>query len=167
MPGIDALCRRAAKAALAVASRGTGVRGGRGPDLGAGAIELSVVLADDGFVRALNREYRGKDEPTNVLSFPIWGPSGPTGGARGPERAVMVLGDVVIAYETVRAEAKSQAKRIEDHLCHLVVHGVLHLLGCDHESKPEARDMEALEVSVLAGLGIGDPYAPRSAASTA
>jgi len=106
--------------------------------------ELSVVLADDGFVQNLNRDYRDKDKPTNVLSFPQDSP---------------MLGDVVLAYETVKREAEEQDKAFEDHAAHLLVHGVLHLLGYDHENDEDAEEMEALEVEILNGLGIANPYA--------
>ena len=113
--------------------------------------EISVVLADDPRVRALNREYRGQDKPTNVLSFP---------NMEGPPAAggVRLLGDVVLARETLQREAREQHKSLDDHLAHLVVHGVLHLLGYDHEDAAEASEMEACERRILAGLGIADPY---------
>ena len=107
--------------------------------------ELSVVLSDDAHVRVLNRDYRGKDAPTNVLSFPM------------PEHTGL-LGDVVLARETLAREARAQAKRFEDHLTHLLVHGVLHLLGFDHDNDADANAMEAREVAVLARLGIDNPY---------
>jgi len=114
------------------------------------AVEVSVVLADDAAVRTLNRDHRGKDRPTNVLSFPI----GSAGGAAVP----MMLGDVVLACETVTAEAAAQGKSVADHLRHLVVHGVLHLAGHDHEDDAAAERMERLETRILADLGVGDPY---------
>ncbi len=102
-------------------------------------------------VRTLNRDHRGKDKPTNVLSFPI-------GNAGGVDAAPTMLGDVVLACETVMAEAAAQGKSVADHLRHLVVHGVLHLTGHDHEDDAEAERMERLETRVLADLGVGDPY---------
>ncbi len=114
------------------------------------AVEISVVLADDATVRALNRDHRGKDKPTNVLSFPI--------GADGGPAAPVMLGDVVLACETVTAEAAAQGKSVADHLRHLVVHGVLHLAGHDHEDDAAAERMERLETRILAELGVGDPY---------
>lgn len=107
--------------------------------------ELSVALADDATVRRLNRDYRGKDKPTNVLSFP--GPGGP------------LVGDIVMALETLLAEAAEEGIAPEHHLAHLTVHGLLHLLGYDHETEDEALAMEALETAILAGLGIADPHA--------
>ena len=125
---------RAARAALAAARPGSG------------AAEISLVLADDAFQRRLNRDWRGRDAPTNVLSFPA-DPS-----ARGH------LGDIVLAYETVAREAEAMAKPFGHHVAHLVVHGVLHLVGYDHGTDREADAMEALEVEVLARLGVPNPY---------
>ncbi len=161
VPGAQALCRRAAKAALKAARDSGGRRAAPGPDHSAGPVELGVVLADDRFVQALNRDYCGRDEPTNVLSFPAWEPGEAKGGAPRPAGAALALGDVVVACETVAGQAAEQGKRIQDHLCHLVVHGVLHLLGYRHDTDEEARAMEALEVAALVGLGIADPYEPR------
>lgn len=119
-----------------------------------GPIEMGIVLADDETVRQLNRDYRGKDQPTNVLSFALTeGEDGPATG--GP----VMLGDVVLAYETVMREAAEGGKRPQDHACHLVVHGVLHLLGYDHGDDAAAAEMERLEISVLAEFGLADPYA--------
>ena len=115
--------------------------------------ELTVVLADDAEQQRLNREWRGVNRPTNVLAFPAWDPRGPL-----PEDAPMLLGDVVLACETVAREAVEQHKTVADHLSHLVVHGVLHLLGYDHATEPEAAAMESIEKAVLANLGVVDPY---------
>jgi len=111
---------------------------------------LSLVLADDATVRGLNARWRGKDAPTNVLAFA----SDETPIAGKP----VLLGDVVLAYETVAAEAKTQGKSLADHLRHLVIHGVLHLLGYDHIAAAPARRMEALETRILDSLGVPDPY---------
>jgi probable rRNA maturation factor len=124
----------------------------------AAAGEISLVLADDAALRALNRTWRGIDKPTNVLSFPA--APAVRGEARGPRRP-RILGDIAIAHETVRREAAAEGKPFEHHLAHLAVHGFLHLLGYDHESESEAEDMERLECTILAGLGVSDPYAPR------
>ncbi|MFQ5971434.1 MAG: rRNA maturation RNase YbeY [Alphaproteobacteria bacterium] len=140
-----AICRRAAGAALAAA-------GPRRP------AELSIVLADDATVRELNRRYRGRDVPTNVLSFTQQGGSE---APALPEDAPLLLGDVVLAYERVRAECHEQGKAFDDHLSHLVVHGTLHLLGHEHDNPTEAAAMETLEREILARLGIADPYAVR------
>ena len=112
-------------------------------------VEAAIVLSEDAELHALNRRWRGKDKPTNVLSFPS--------GAAGPEGRLL-LGDVVLAFQTLAREADEAGKPLCDHLSHLVVHGVLHLMGYDHRRPAEARRMEALEVKVLAGLGIPDPY---------
>lgn len=113
--------------------------------------ELSVVLSDDAHVRDLNRDYRGKDKPTNVLSFPAELDMDIPGAPR-------MLGDIVLALETVQREALEQSKTAEAHLTHLSVHGLLHLLGYDHIEEEEAQQMEALEVRLLADLGIANPY---------
>jgi len=113
----------------------------------------SVVLAADDLVQRLNRTYRGKDAPTNVLSFPYRAPP----GAAGEDAAY--LGDVVLAAETVAREAAQRGLSPLHHLQHLVVHGLLHLLGHDHDSEASAAAMEALEAEILAGIGVADPYA--------
>lgn len=112
--------------------------------------EIAVVLTSDDVMRSLNRTWRGKDAPTNVLSFPSAGPS--------PAGAAMQLGDVVLAYDTIRREAESAAIAFTHHLAHLTVHGVLHLMGYDHESDPNAELMENAERAILARLAIADPY---------
>ena len=114
--------------------------------------ELSLVFTDDAAIRVLNRDWRGKDKPTNVLSFPA---PEPLPGVEMPAS----LGDIVLAYETVAREARDENKRFEHHLTHLIVHGFLHLLGFDHENEREAEEMEATERRVLARLRIADPYA--------
>jgi probable rRNA maturation factor len=147
VPGIDALARKAAHAALAAA-------------LPAGPrAELALALGDDALLQRLNRDYRGRDKPTNVLSFPYVASPGV------PAQSGRFLGDVAIARETLLAEAIAEGKPAAHHLSHLIVHGVLHLLGYDHEHAAEARRMETLERKVLAGLGIPDPYRVRPAAA--
>ncbi len=118
--------------------------------------EASIVLADDDFVRGLNRDYRGRDESTNVLSFPASQPDDEL--AAPPPGAPRLLGDIVVAYETTIGEADRQGKTLGDHLCHLVVHGMLHLLGHDHQMPALAEAMERLEIEILAGLDIASPY---------
>ena len=114
---------------------------------------LGVRLAGDEEVRALNKQYRGKDKATNILSFEtdpaelIWPPGEP-----------LPLGDVILAHGVVQREAEAFGKKIESHLSHLIVHGVLHLAGYDHEDGETAAEMEALEIEILAGLGIENPY---------
>jgi probable rRNA maturation factor len=122
-----------------------------GADTNAGS-ELSVVFSDDAHIRTLNSGWRGKDKPTNVLSFPAF----PT---KLGEKLPPMLGDVVLAAETVAREAELEGKPLDHHITHLVVHGVLHLLGHDHEDEREAETMEALERAALARLAIPDPYA--------
>jgi probable rRNA maturation factor len=145
LPKAPALCRTAARAALARAAGKLG------------AAELAIVLADDALVAVLNRDYRGIAKPTNVLSFASAEPA-----PRGP--SLRLLGDVVLAYGTIAREARAQGKTLADHLAHLVVHGVLHLLGFDHARAGEARRMEALEVAILGELGVADPYRAREPA---
>lgn len=131
--GADRLCQQAADAALAAAGAEEG-----------GAMDL--LLTDDEQIRALNARWRGKDAPTDVLAFP----------ADALDRPF--LGDIVIAHGRAAADAAQMARPLADHLVHLVVHGVLHLLGHDHMEDEEAEKMEALERKALASLGIGDPY---------
>lgn len=114
--------------------------------------EVSVVLTDDATIKTLNTQWRHRDEPTNVLSFPSPG-SG-------------MLGDIVIAYETTAREAAEEHKSLADHLSHLAVHGFLHLLGYDHESDADADVMEQLEREILARLGVSDPYMVREQGQT-
>ncbi len=114
--------------------------------------ELSIVLTDDSSIRAINAQWRHKDEPTNVLSFPA--PAPMPGAPR-------LLGDIVIAHETTTREAEAEGKPFANHLGHLAVHGFLHLLGYDHESDADAEVMERLERDILARLDIPDPYVTR------
>ena len=145
-PPAESLARGAAQLALA---RGTTALGLAWQ----GTVELGITLADAANQRQLNRDYRGQDEPTNVLAFSVW-----KAGTRLPSGAPVLLGDVVLSLETVAEEAAEQEKPIGDHFVHLTVHGVLHLLGYDHLTRAEAATMESLERSILAELGIPDPY---------
>ncbi|WP_028032065.1 rRNA maturation RNase YbeY [Chelativorans sp. J32] len=113
---------------------------------------LSVLFTDDARMQALNAQFRGKDKPTNVLSFPALESAWPPGAPRH-------FGDIALGYETVSREAKEEDKLFEHHLTHLVVHGFLHLMGYDHETQEEAVEMEQLEREILESLAIGDPYA--------
>ena len=115
---------------------------------------VSVALMSDAEVRSLNKAFRGKDAPTNVLSFP----SAPVARSLGNGRGPVFLGDIALAYETVAREAAEQDKPVLHHAAHLVVHGVLHLAGFDHETGADADSMEAAERVILGKFGIPDPY---------
>jgi len=141
-PDAAALAATAAEAALAAAAATVPTRA-----------MVGIVLTDDSEQQRLNRAYRGKDAPTNVLAFAIADPAAET-----PAGAPLLLGDVVLAFETVAREAAEQHKTLADHLRHLVVHGTLHLLGFDHHDEAEAAAMEAREIEILASLGVPDPY---------
>jgi probable rRNA maturation factor len=110
--------------------------------------EVSLLFCNDAAIRELNRQWRGQDKPTNVLSFP----------AADEPGAMPLLGDIAIAFETTAREASEEDKPLAAHFCHLVVHGLLHLLGYDHETEAEAEVMEGHERAILAELGIDDPY---------
>lgn len=141
--------RKLARETIAVAAEESGVA------LTPGA-ELCVHLGDDEHIRALNARWRGLDKPTNVLSFP----------AVDPARLAKarLLGDVVLAFETLAREAADDGKPLADHYRHLVAHGFLHLLGFDHEREADAERMEAIETRILARLGVADPYRADEAA---
>lgn len=145
---VEETCRRVAAAAL-----GAGGTRWQGGDVQ--RMEFSVVLADDATVRRLNRDFRKQDKPTNVLSFAALDDTDDV-----PPHGPLILGDVIIAYETTMTEAAHEKKTPVHHLSHLVVHGVLHLLGYDHQEDDAAEAMERLETAVLGALGIPDPYAP-------
>lgn len=142
---VESLAGRAVKAALGAALE----------DTDSAPVHIGILLADDAFVAALNRKYRGKAGPTNVLSFAGEEAPGPRGAG-----APRLLGDVVLAHETVAREAAAQEKPLADHFCHLVVHGILHLLGYDHQHDDEAALMERMEIDILHSLGVPDPYRP-------
>jgi probable rRNA maturation factor len=119
-------------------------------------VEISVLLTDDDTVRELNAEYREKDKPTNVLSFPMTDPNDLRDTkVAGPE---LLLGDIVLARGVCEAEAMQKGVSVDDHATHLIVHGTLHLLGYDHDDDDEASEMEAREIRALARLGIPNPY---------
>lgn len=134
----DAMLERAARGAFHAA-----------PPLRQGTYQVTLLLTGDAEMRDLNRTWRGKDAATNVLSFPAGEATGEPG----------LLGEIVLAYETTLKEAREQAIALQDHVSHLVIHGVLHLLGFDHVEDEEAERMENLERTALASLGIADPYA--------
>jgi probable rRNA maturation factor len=136
--GIKAVLRRAVTEAASAAAAHNG--------------ELAIVLTDDSSIRTLNRDWRRKDEPTNVLSFPAKDQRAGT-----PHH----LGDIVIAYQTTAREAEAERKPFKHHLAHLAVHGFLHLVGYDHTADEEAEAMEGLEISVLARLRVPNPYVAR------
>lgn len=156
--GLDERAERAARAVLA--------------DLGldAAAFEISLLACDDARMAVLNADFRGKPVPTNVLSWPAEDRAASTDGAhprlpgagQGTETGgdmPEALGDIAIAFDTCRREAEHQAKTMQDHVTHLLVHGVLHLLGYDHIRPGDAGLMETTEIRILAALGIADPYA--------
>ena len=134
------------------------------------AFEVSVLACDDARIRTLNADFRGKDAPTNVLSWPAWDLSPEIPGdlpdppEPGTPEAPEGLGDIALAYDTCAREAAEQGKSLDDHLTHLVVHSTLHLLGFDHRTEADASRMEGLEIAILAGLGIADPYSQGDAA---
>lgn len=114
--------------------------------------EVSFLFTDDATIQAINNEWRGKDKPTNVLSFPAF----PLRPGMAPKP---LLGDIVLAFETVQREAKDEHKSFDNHIAHLMIHGLLHLFGYDHETDSEAEAMEDLERKILSALAIPDPYA--------
>ena len=140
LPGLEELARTAVGAALAA----TGVAEQDS--------DVAVLFTGDEAIAEINAEWRGKDKPTNVLSFPTPVDMPVPAGEPRP------LGDIVLAQGVIAREAEEQGKTLHDHAAHLIVHGTLHLLGYDHEAEAEAEDMERLETSILKGLGISDPY---------
>lgn len=142
--GLEALAERACGTALA--------------HLGVSGAEISLLACNDARIAELNAEFRGKPQPTNVLSWPSQerGAAEPGGVPLPPEDRE--LGDIAIAYETCEREAQAGGKEIESHVIHLLVHGTLHLLGYDHIDNKDAALMERLEVEILGKLGIADPY---------
>lgn len=138
-PALEARAEEAVRAALAQSKARV-----------TGAAELSIVLTDDAEQRELNRDWRGIDKTTNVLSFPQIEPFGPVVG---------ILGDIILARETLEREAAEMGIGFDAHFTHLVVHGFLHILGYDHMDDDEALVMESLETQILASLGVADPYA--------
>lgn len=135
LPGLEELSQRVAEVAL-----------------GGNAREVCLLFTSDAAVQDMNRNWRGIDQPTNVLSFPFQA-SGPM-----PKDAEIPLGDIALAFETVAREAEAQHKTLADHTSHLIAHGILHLLGYDHQTEAEAEAMEQRERDLLSGLGIKDPY---------
>jgi probable rRNA maturation factor len=143
-----------------LAARSAAALAGISPELANSRLSASLLYTSDAEVHALNREWRGKDKPTNVLSFPML--------SRGellvlaPAGAPELLGDIALALETCTREAADRAIPLEDHAAHLIIHGLLHLAGHDHEISPrDAKTMELLEIKALACMGIADPYGHR------
>ena len=116
-------------------------------------IEASIVLANDDLIQILNREYREKDKPTNVLSFASMDADNPVA-----ENAPYPIGDIILSFQTIDREAREQGKFFKDHFTHMVVHGTLHLLGYDHENEDDANNMESLEIRILEKMNIQNPY---------
>lgn len=137
---LEELARQAVTAALAEAA----------PD--AKRCEVALLFTDDAAIAGINNEWRGKNTPTNVLSFPA------PDGMPVPDGEPRPLGDIALAFGVIAREAAEQGKTLRDHTVHLIVHGTLHLIGYDHESEGEAEEMEQLETGILKGLGISNPY---------
>ena len=140
LAGLEGLAHTAVGAALAAAEEDSA------------ASEVALLFSDDAAIAEINAEWRGMDKPTNVLSFPA------PQDMPIPEGEARPLGDIALAYGVISREAEEQGKTLHDHTVHLIVHGVLHLLGYDHEADDEADEMERLETDILKGLGISDPY---------
>lgn len=143
--GIDGLVGTCVRTALSMARMPAAVQGKK--------LEISFMLANDDLIHILNREYRGKDNPTNILTFAALDDEH---APLGPD--VVSLGDVVLSYQTIEREAKEQGRFLRDHITHLIVHGTLHLLGYDHMEEDQATDMETLEIRILEKLGVQNPY---------
>ncbi|NOR64310.1 MAG: rRNA maturation RNase YbeY [Rhodobacteraceae bacterium] len=139
--GLAALCEPAEREALAIT--------GRTPE----GFEVALMGCDDARIAVLNKDFRGKEAATNVLSWPASETPSMQGNPMGTE-----LGDIAIAFETCQREAKEKGISVQDHVTHLVIHGILHLLGYDHISDQDAEEMEALEIKALAKLGVSNPY---------
>jgi probable rRNA maturation factor len=160
LPRAKPLAAKAILAALRTAGIAVSAAGDR-------PLEISLVLADDAFVRALNRDYRGQDKATNVLSFPALEKSDlkrllkPKAKQPSPPQD-LPLGDIILALETIEREAEAAGKSIKDHFYHLVVHGLLHLIGYDHVNDIEAEKMERLETAILASISVSNPYATKT-----
>ncbi len=142
--GLEALAARACEAVLA--------RFGIDPE----RAEISLLGCDDARIAALNAQFRGRDAPTNVLSWPAREGFSPTEWQA--QEGAVELGDIAIAHDVCAREARAQGKTFDDHVTHLLVHGVLHLLGFDHMEEAQAAEMEALEAEILGKLGISNPY---------
>ena len=155
----EALGLRAVKAGLAQSSQAYVISASK-PQ-----VELSIKLSDDAEVQGLNASFRGKDRPTNVLSFPMIQPD-LIEAISNTDDGEVLLGDIILAHETCAREAQERHVSLEDHTTHLIIHGTLHLIGHDHENDAEAEAMEVLEIRALETLGIADPYGDREPGST-
>lgn len=145
----------------ALAARAAGAAAQVAPELAHAHLLVSVVMADDEEVHALNKQWRAKDKPTNVLSFPMLSRDEVLAAAQSP--APGMLGDLILAHGVCTREAADKGIAAEDHATHLIVHGLLHLAGYDHETgEADAEEMEGLERKALALLGLADPYADRA-----
>lgn len=147
----EALAARAARAALSLSAQGEMLTS-------PATIEISIRLTDDDEVRTLNAQYRQKDKPTNVLSFPMIQPDLLDTVTTNSDDGEVLLGDIVLAHGVCAREAEERGISLDDHATHLIVHGTLHLLGYDHLGEDEAEAMEAIETDALASLGLADPY---------
>ena len=147
----DSLATRAATAALSRTPHGELATG-------PATVEISIRLTDDAEVQTLNAQYRQKDKPTNVLSFPMVQADLLDTIGQNSDDGEVLLGDIVLAFETCAREAAEKGVTLHDHATHLIVHGTLHLLGYDHMVGMEAEAMEAIEIDALAALGLADPY---------
>lgn len=139
VPDVSQLCTTIAAACLPTINHDT-------------ALAATVLLTDDAQIHDLNAQFRDQHKPTNVLSFPN------DDEEPDPDTGALYLGDIAISYETVLREAAETDKSLQAHLTHMIVHGILHLAGFDHEDDAEAEEMEGLEIDILAGMGISDPY---------
>ena len=154
----EALGLRAVKAGLAQSSQAYVISASK-PQ-----VELSIKLSDDAEVQGLNASFRGKDKPTNVLSFPMIQPD-LIEAISNTDDGEVLLGDIILAHETCAREAQERGVSLESHTTHLIIHGTLHLIGHDHENDAEAQAMEVLEIRALETLGIADPYGDREPGS--
>ncbi len=151
---LDQLSARAVRAALAGAGHDAALEASQLD------CEISILFADDAELQRLNSDWRGRDKPTNILSFPMWSQQDAAQHLEAGEGSFL-LGDMALAHETVAREAREEGKSLADHLTHLLVHGTLHLLGYTHEEEAEAQAMEKLEIRILTTLGVPDPYVAR------
>ncbi|MEG3145082.1 rRNA maturation RNase YbeY [Sphingomonas sp. RT2P30] len=147
----EALAKRASHAALSLSAQGEMLTS-------AATIEISIRLTDDAEVQTLNAQYRRKDKPTNVLSFPMIQPDLLDTVTTNSDDGEVLLGDIVLAHGVCAREAEERGISLADHATHLIVHGTLHLLGYDHLGEDEAEAMEAIETDALTSLGLADPY---------